>query len=314
MHGDSLRSNKSGRSDKSDKSENSDKKQDIHHVAPKPKILLTNDDGADAPGLWALFNEIAAIAEPVIVAPASERSASGHAITVRRPMALSEIYRRGRRVGFRLDGTPADCVKLAVTYLYRKQLAMVISGINWGANVGNNVIYSGTVAAAIEAAMFGLPAMAVSLRDEAAPPVHFETAARVARRLALDLLACPLPCGTTLNVNVPNLPLRKVAGIRVARQGTEIYTDHFVAAQDADGKVHVSNLGDQRLPTASREHPYDDHALADRRISLTPLHYDLTNHAAIETLQERFARFNWAADTVGKTNRKRSALRKPARS
>ncbi|MCX8036021.1 MAG: 5'/3'-nucleotidase SurE [Candidatus Sumerlaeia bacterium] len=283
-------------------------------MTPKPKILLTNDDGADAPGLWALFKEIAAIAEPIIVAPVSERSASGHAITVRRPMALSEIQRDGRRVGFRLDGTPADCVKLAVTYLYPNQLAMVISGINWGANVGNNVIYSGTVAAAIEAAMFGLPSMAVSLRDEAAPPVHFETAARVARRLALDLLANPLPRGTTLNVNVPNLPLRKIAGFRVARQGTEIYTDHFVAQQDPDGKVHVSNLGDQRLPTASRDQHYDDHALADRRISLTPLHYNLTHHAAIETLQERLAQLDWAADAAGKTRRKSSAPRNPAQS
>jgi len=258
-------------------------------VKRRPKILLVNDDGAEAPGLWALFGQIATIADPVVVAPAREQSARGHAITVRRDMALEELRHRGRKVGYQLGGTPADCVKLALAHLYRGRISMVISGINWGANVGHNILYSGTVGAALEGAMYGLPAIAVSLRDDLEPPPHFDAAARVARRLAEDILQHGLPAGVILNVNVPNLPLRDMAGTAITRQGQESYIDLFVIRRSADGSRHCANLGGQRLPSRSSEHALDDLELNKRLISITPLHFDLTSHVTVGTLHDRIA-------------------------
>jgi len=259
-------------------------------VSRKPKILLVNDDGAEAPGLWVLFRQIETIADPVVVAPTCEQSARGHAITVRRHMALQALRHKGRTVGCQLDGTPADCVKLALAHLYRDRISMVISGINWGANVGHNILYSGTVGAALEGAMYGLPAMAVSVRDELEPPAHFDAAARVARRLAKDILQHGLPAGVVLNVNVPNLPLRDIAGTAITRQGQESYIDLFVISRSADGLRHCVNLGGRRLPSRSSEHLLDDLELNRRLISITPLHFDLTSHSMVEMLRNRIAR------------------------
>lgn len=252
----------------------------------KPKILLVNDDGADAPGLWALFKEIEWLGQPVVIAPLREQSARGHAITVRQPMPLSEVKLEGRQVGYQLGGTPADCVKLALAEIYRDQIAMVISGINWGANVGHNILYSGTVGAALEAAMYGLPALAVSLRDESGPPAHYGTAACVARRLAANVLARGLPPGVILNVNVPNLPLSEVAGIALTRQGQETYVDLFEISRRSDGTTVCTNLGGERLSSRASEHPLDDLTLNSRIISITPLDFDLTSSTALNLLND----------------------------
>jgi 5'-nucleotidase len=258
-------------------------------LSTKSKILLVNDDGADAPGLWALFESIESVADPVVVAPLLEQSARGHAITIRQPMALSEIEYHGRKVGYRLDGTPADCVKLALANLYRGQIALVISGINWGANVGCNILYSGTVGAALEAAIYGLPAIAISLHDAHNSPAHFDTAARVARRLALDVLAHGLPPGVILNVNVPNLPLDEIPRAAVTRQGQETFVDLFEINHSDERTTWCTNFGGERLPSRASEHPVDDLALNGCLISITPLHFDLTNHTSFETLRDRFA-------------------------
>lgn len=267
-------------------------------MTTKPKILLVNDDGADASGLWVLFEKIESIANPVIVAPMREQSAGSHAVTVRRPMALEQIERDGQTVGYRLDGTPADCVKLALVRLFRDQVRMVISGINWGANVGHSILYSGTVAAALEAAMYGLPAMAVSLRNEHESPLHLETAAHVARQLAFDILAHGLPPGVILNVNVPDLPLSELAGAALTRQGRENYIDLFEISPSNDGTDQCMNLGDERRQSAPGDHPLDDLTLNERRVSITPLHFDLTSQDALEVLRERVGKLNLLAETV----------------
>ena len=266
-------------------------------MATKPKILLVNDDGADASGLWVLFDKVRAIADPVIVAPMREQSARSQAVTVRHPMALNEIERDGRAVGYRLDGTPADCVKLALARLFRDQLKMVISGINWGANVGHNILYSGTVGAALEAAMYGLPAMAVSLRDEHPSPLHLETAAHVACSLALDILAHGLPRGVILNVNVPDLPLSDVAGAVLTRQGQETYIDLFETGESDDGTRWCVNLGGERRQSPQSDHPLDDLALNERGVSITPLHFDLTSDDALDVLRERIGKLNLATES-----------------
>ena len=261
-------------------------------MSTKPKVLLVNDDGVDAPGLWALYREIKSIAEPVVVAPMHEQSARSHAITVRRPMALSELHHGRQMVGYRLDGTPADCVKLALARMYRGQIALVVSGINWGGNLGHNILYSGTVAAALEAAMYGLPGLAVSLRDRVEPPAHYITAARVASRLARDILAHGLPPGVVLNVNVPNLPLHEIADTVLTRQGQEAYIDLFEITWSGNEPVWCANLGGERLPSPSSDHSFDDLALNKHQISITPIHFDLTCSAELETIGERIARLN----------------------
>jgi len=258
-------------------------------LTTKSKILLVNDDGADAPGLWALFEHIAAIADPVVVAPAHEQSARSHAITIRRPMALAEIERQGRKVGYRLAGTPADCVKLALAGLYRDQISLVISGINWGANVGHNILYSGTVGAALEGAIYGLPALAVSLHDDQPAPAHFDTAARVACRLAGDILAHGLPPGVILNVNVPNLPWNELLGAILTRQGRETFVDLFEIRPADDGAFSCINFGGERLPSPASEDPLDDLALNSRQVSITPLHCDLTSRGSFEALRQRIS-------------------------
>jgi len=257
---------------------------------PPPRILLVNDDGADAPGLWALYDVLAGLAETAIVAPMKEQSARSHAVTIRKRMALEEIERHGRRIGYRLDGTPADCVKLALAHLFRDRIELVVSGINWGSNVGHNIVYSGTVAAAIEAAMYGVPALAVSLRDERERPAHLETAARVTECLARDILANGLPRGTVLNVNVPDVALEKIAGMTVTRQGQESFVDHFAVETDAEGKTWCANIGDERVPSTGSEHTLDDLALNKNHVSVTPLRFDLTAEALLGPLGERLAR------------------------
>jgi 5'-nucleotidase len=273
-------------------------------MADRRKILLVNDDGVEAPGLWTLYERIQSIAEPVIVAPMREQSGQSHAVTVRHPMELSTIVRSGRRVGYQLDGMPADCVKLALSKLYRNQISLVISGINPGSNAGHSVLYSGTVAAALEAVMYKHPAMAISLRDEQHKPTHFETAARVARRLALDILANGLPQGVALNVNVPDMPLREIDGVLLTRQGQESYVDLFETSDSPDGRVWCINLGTERVPSREGEHPLDDLALMQRCISVTPIHVELTSLPAIELLSDRIDNLHLTAERDTPTEEK----------
>ena len=262
-------------------------------MAVKPKILLTNDDGIEAEGLWVLVHAIEAIAEPVIVAPMRERSGRSHSVTVRRDMALCEVSRNGRPIGYRLDGMPADCVKLALSRLYRDEIALVVSGINWGSNLGTSILYSGTVAAAMEAALYGVPALAVSLRDDRDAPAHYETAARVAVSLVADVLAHGLPPGVILNVNVPDLPPDEIAGTLLTRQGSEAYVDLFKTRESPDGGKWCVNVGYERIPSKPGDHPLDDLAVIDRCVSITPLHYSMTCLSAFDSLRERIDKLSF---------------------
>lgn len=271
-------------------------------MANRPKILLTNDDGIEAEGLWILFNALESIADPVIVAPTREQSGRSHAVTVRRHMALAEVSRNGRRLGYRLDGMPADCVKLALSRLYRDEVAMVVSGINGGSNLGTSILYSGTVAAALEAAMYGLPAISVSLRDDGDPPTHFDTAAHVAARLAAEVLDHGLPPGVVLNVNVPDLPLEEIEEGLLTRQGREAYVDVFQTSESSEGEVWCVNVGSERRPSEPGEHPLDDLAVIGRRVSITPLHFDMTNLPALDSLRERMDGLSLRSDADGSSD------------
>lgn len=246
------------------------------------RILVSNDDGFDAPGLQALVAALQPCGEVTIVAPVSEQSAVGHAITIFDPLKVQERWRDGKLLGYAVHGTPADCVKLALCSLLPQPPDVLFSGINLGANLGTDIIYSGTVSAATEGTLLGIPSVAISI-DSYDRDAHFESAARAARLLLDVLPSLKVPEGTLLNVNVPNLPWERIRGWRVTVQGKTKYVENYVERIDPRGNRYYWIAG-----TLVEQ---DECAYADYRtvkqgfISVTPLHFDVTNHACIEQLR-----------------------------
>lgn len=246
------------------------------------KVLLTNDDGINAPGLYALYLEIKKIADVTVIAPASERSAVGHAITTVDPLRVTEVRKNGEMYGLAVSGTPADCVKIAINSLLPERPDLVISGINQGPNTGMNVIYSGTLSAATEATMLGVPAFAISL--DSFTSREFGYAAEFAARLALSVIEKGLPPGTLLNVNVPVLPKEKISGVEVTRQGMARFTEEFHKRVDPRGRDYWW-LGGELLETAE-EDGTDSAALKRGAVSVTPIHYDMTDYKNLDMLRD----------------------------
>jgi len=246
-----------------------------------PLILLCNDDGIYAPGLSALAEEVSELGEMVVVAPISERSAVGHGITLTRPLRVTPVHRSGRLFGYGVSGTPADCIKMALKSLLDRVPDLVISGINPGPNAGINVIYSGTVSAAVEAAIMGVPSLAVSLDAFTEP--DFAPAARIASLVAARILRDGLPEGILLNLNVPALPLSRIRGFKVTRQGTAGYREVIERRVDPRGREYYWLGGELQF---SRESPGSDSvALEEGYCSLTPLRFDLTDEEGLNLLR-----------------------------
>ncbi len=244
------------------------------------KILLTNDDGILAPGLVALHGALRAFGDVSVVAPESGQSASGHSITVAHPLIISRVSVQEKFQGWSVDGRPADCVKVACRELLDARPDMVVSGVNSGANVGVNVIYSGTVAAAVEGAFFNIPSIAFS--QEMGEEVDFdqsaELAALVLRRLVeLDALRP----GLLLNVNFPRIrpDRRRPLGLRVVPQSTATLQDRLIRREDPRGRIYFWMDNPER-PTLEDE-PTDASALEAGYITVTPLMFNLTNRADI---------------------------------
>ncbi len=250
------------------------------HNRPLMKILLTNDDGINAPGLNALQAQMKKHGEVAIVAPDSERSAVGHAITTVDPLRVVEVKRNGSLYGLAVSGTPADCVKIAVKSLLPWRPDLVISGINQGPNTGMNVIYSGTVSAATEATMLGIPAFAVSL--DSFTVREFGPAAEFAARLAGIVARKGLPSGVLLNVNIPVLPRSAMRGVRVTRQGMARFSEEFHKRVDPRGHAYWW-LGGELLEMQEDEET-DSAALRAGFISVTPLHFDMTAYESIAAI------------------------------
>lgn len=232
------------------------------------KILITNDDGIGSLGITALAAAIKEIAEVFIVAPETEQSAVGHAITVSFPLRVTEL---GKDC-YAVRGTPADCVKIAVKELLQDIPDMVISGINLGPNTGTHIIYSGTVSAATEATILGVPSFAISLGTYVNPDFGF--AAEFAKKLALMIRENGLPKGVLLNVNIPAVPREKIKGVRITQQGETKFIGALERRIDPRGKVYywltpeiVEIQGGPELDTI---------ALMNNEVSITPLHYDMT--------------------------------------
>ncbi len=241
------------------------------------RILLSNDDGYQAPGLKALATALETVAEVVVVAPDRDRSGASNSLTLEMPIRAHNMDD-----GFiRVEGTPTDCVHLAITGLLEEEPDMVVAGINAGANMGDDVIYSGTVAAATEGRFLGYPAMAVSMASHA--PRHFETGAQVALQLIQRLQRKPLAAESILNVNVPDLPMDEIQGFRVTRLGHRHKAEPVVRELDPRGRpiYWVGPAG----PEQDAGPGTDFHALRQGYVSITPLQVDLTRHQAIDPLR-----------------------------
>jgi len=240
-----------------------------------PRILLTNDDGIHAEGLRYLRKAVAGLGTVEIVAPEFPQSAVGHAITLDEPIRVREVLRDGTFYGHGVVGTPADAVKLAIYSLLPGPPRLVISGINDGANLGINVLYSGTVSAATEAAILGVPAMAVSIARKKDPP--FELALPHIEALAGSILKHGLPAGVALNVNIPALPKEKIRGFKLTRQCLCKFRERYEQRQDPRGNVYYC-LSGEIVPDEADEST-DIRSLMEGYVSVTPLFYDLTAHA-----------------------------------
>lgn len=250
------------------------------------KILLTNDDGINAAGLAALRAAVAGLGEVTVVAPDTERSGVAHSITLAHPLRIRRIYHSGEFFGYGINGAPADCVKLGCREILKAKPDLLLAGINLGANVAINILYSGTVAAAIEGAMLGVPSVAFSVAETEQP--DFDEAARIARRVLDGLLGNGVPAGTVLNVNLPGIPEGEVKGIRVTHQSRTSYTDFFERRLDPWGRAYFWITGEMTREF-EREPDSDLRALADGYVSITPLHFDLTHYAVLPALRKRLA-------------------------
>jgi len=255
-------------------------------------FLLTNDDGIYAKGLSALKEELSKDADCLIVAPETEQSAVGHAITISRPLMVRRARKNGSFWGYAVSGTPADCVKIGVRELAEKPVDLVVSGINLGANVGINVIYSGTVSAATEGAILGVPSLALSLdthRD-----ADFSFAARFARQMAQFILNGHPQKSIPLNVNIPAIPEEKIKGIVVVKQGRARLMETFEKRMDPRDNIYYWLAGETQL-SEREEIDSDACALRSGMITITPIYYDLTRHDALDALKKNLSDFKFSS-------------------
>jgi 5'-nucleotidase len=240
------------------------------------KILLSNDDGYRADGLKHLFDALKPLAEVTLVAPDRNRSGASNSLTLDLPLRVSQFAEHC----YSVNGTPTDCVHLAISGLFDFDHDMVVSGINDGANLGDDVLYSGTVAAAVEGRFLGLPAIAISLVVNEG--YHFATAARVASELVMRVQRLPLHAATILNVNVPDIPYEQLKGFKSTRLGFRHRAERIVPTRDPRGRqlywIGPAGAGDDAGPGT------DFHAIEQGYVSVTPLQIDLTRHNAIDDI------------------------------
>jgi 5'-nucleotidase len=245
------------------------------------QILLTNDDGIFAPGLAALYRQLAGLGNVTVVAPTEGWSGASHCITFREPLACAKVEIDGLFTGFGVQGSPADCVKLAGMQLHDGPIDLVVSGINCGANVGINVYYSGTVAAAMEAAFLKIPSVAISVAAE--EKMDYDEAARCGVAVLRQLL--PLDSGDVVNINIPLLSRGRPKGIRVVPQATSGFHEYYIPHKNGESELVFLLAGGQHREEKA---PADTTALADGFITVTALRPDMTDHEKTAALRARF--------------------------
>lgn len=264
------------------------------------KILLTNDDGIDAPGIEAMYDALQGLGEITVAAPATVQSATSHGITYHEPLMCDEVVVNDRMTGFAVEGRPADCVKVALRAIWQEKYGpgtqpdLTISGMNSGANVGINIIYSGTVAAAVESAFLGVPAIAVSLHVGDRSTVRYGRAAELGRHAIDRILASArgaLEPHSVINVNIPRTERddAPIPPMRVVEMNTAPGVDGFEKRESPFGRTYYWSSGDGMAFTHTAPRS-DVEALLERAITLTPLTFDLTDHARVRTWAERIQR------------------------
>lgn len=254
-----------------------------------PMILITNDDGVNAAGLMALKEELDPVAQVEVFAPDRNWSAAGRTRTFHKPLRVNRVRLLDGTVGHTTNGTPSDCVSLALLGLLKARPSLIVSGINPGLNVGRDITYSGTVAAAMEGVREGIPAVAVSVDvgTEPSESPGYALAAAFTARLAKFLLEeIPLPPGILLNVNVPCLPAGRTTEVRLTRLGGHAYSNYLVKGKDPRGRSYYWITGDPLTKIPPEEEGTDIWAIANGFISITPIHLDMTEYSLVETLQE----------------------------
>ncbi|MFV1951792.1 MAG: 5'/3'-nucleotidase SurE [Nitrospinota bacterium] len=242
----------------------------------KPLILVSNDDGINSPGLLVLSRSLRKLGDVYVVAPDRERSAASHSLTLHKPLRVDKVANKM----FSVDGTPTDCVNLAINSILPRRPDLVVAGINKGENLGDDVTYSGTVSAAMEGTLLNIPSMAVSMISKPGRTFKFEMAAAASVKIARHTLKYALPADTLLNINVPLV--RKVKGVQVTRLGKRIYGDAVVEKIDPRGKKYYW-IGGNDLRWEGGEDT-DFHAISRGYISITPIHLDLTNYNSLKEL------------------------------
>lgn len=246
------------------------------------KILVSNDDGIDSAGIYSLVESLKEIAEVTVVAPHKEQSAVGHAITMQTPLRVFEYQKNGKFFGYAVDGTPADCVKIGIRNLMPEPPDILVSGINHGSNTAINIIYSGTVSAAREASIMDVPSIAISVASHAV--MDFSFAAKVAKYLSLEVSKKGLPKGTMLNVNVPNLPEDKIAGILLTKQGKSKWDDIYEKRVDPYGRNYYWLTGN--LFELDHDLEFDQAAIKKNYVSISPIHFDLTDYHTYSEMKD----------------------------
>jgi 5'-nucleotidase len=246
------------------------------------RILVSNDDGIDSAGIFSLVEALQEIADVTVVAPHKEQSAVGHAITMQTPLRVFEYQKNGKFFGFAIDGTPADCVKIGMRNLMPSPPDLVLSGINHGSNTAINIIYSGTVSAAREAAIMDVPSIAISVASHQV--LDFSFASKVAKLLSQEVYTRGLPLGTMLNVNIPNLPENQIAGIVVTKQGKSKWDDIYEKRIDPYGRNYYWLTGNlMEMDTAL---DIDQAAIKKNYVSVSPIHFDLSDYNTFNMMKE----------------------------
>lgn len=251
-------------------------------------ILITNDDGIYSDGILALKTALQEIDRVVVVAPDRPRSASGHSITLHKPLRVEKVRMLDGDFGYASNGTPSDCISLGVLDIVGEKVDLVVSGINRGPNLGWDLTYSGTVSAAMEGAVMGVQSFAISVAAYEGD-AGYDYAAKFAAFLGKLLLENPLSGGVLLNVNVPGIAADEIAGIEVTRQGKRHYAGRIEKRIDPMGRVYYWLGGD--APLDELEEGTDVKAIADDKVSVTPIHLDLTGYSALETVK------NWGIES-----------------
>ncbi len=250
----------------------------------RPLILVTNDDGITAPGIAALVEVVKTIGDVVVIAPDKPQSGMGHAITINATLRINKVKVYNVKEEFSCTGTPVDCVKIAVNKILHRKPDLCVSGINHGSNMSINVIYSGTMSAAVEGAMEGIPSIGFSLLDESID-ADFTAAKQIVKTIALQVLNNGLPAGVCLNVNIPQLKSDEIKGIRVCRQANANWVEELDERKDPSGKTYFWLTG--RFENFDKgQKDTDVWALENNYVSVVPTQFDMTSHPSIKIIEK----------------------------